>query len=412
MVSERRRAPVSEALRGLKVVSAAARLDLGANPGPMAAAVARTAVELACANAGAAVIITRQAAAGAALRGARDVGAEPRIVTPRGGDLLSARTPLSLALQGERKSPGFAAASAFVADFVATRVAAAGLPAAQVRSKVLKGLAVARDAAVAALDFAGARPAVQAMFSAQDPVRKAVVDAISELERSEAACRPFRVPVPWATLTAPSATGRRAAVFVDLSAVGDGERGGVLAIALASLSAGCAEVGAAMDQGPLLLVCDQPTTPLGRFAAQRLARPPEAGGSPVLALFLTHHGDPEEPDLAASAWDGAALALPSGTPLPLAPAPEPADPLTVAEARALTPLPLRQRLLGGGARAEESEDASAAADAPADPASEESLQALRAAAGDLETLARLAPRHAAKPKAKREGNYEASDFEI
>ena len=102
MAGKRGRTPVPEALRTFVVQREGVRVDPGANAGPFAAALARTAVELAAAQAGAAVIITRERAAGAALRGARELGAEPRILSAKGSGLLSARTPLSLGLQGER----------------------------------------------------------------------------------------------------------------------------------------------------------------------------------------------------------------------------------------------------------------------------------------------------------------------
>ncbi len=413
MALERRRAPVSEGLRAFKVERQAARVELAANAGPLAAALARTAVELACAGGGAAIILTRERAAGAALRGAREVGAEPRILSPKGAALLSARTPITLALQQARKAQAFESASALVADFIATRVAASGAAPGQTRAKVMSGLSKARDAAAAALDFPGARAAVQSQFSPSDPLAKKVIEAFGELERAEAAARTYRVPVSWSKLLAPSGTGRRAAVFIDLGALSEDDALQVEALSLASLAAALGEASAALEGGPLLVVCDLPGNPLGRFAALRLVEAPQGESSAVMALFMSRRDGPPASEFAEASWGALGLTLPSGVALPLAPAPDPSDPLSEAEARALTPKTLRERLLGEGA-AEEGPDLGIP-ESPAAPrgvAAEESLSALRAATGDLEAVARRGPRAAAKPRPKKEGAYEASDFEI
>jgi hypothetical protein len=306
MALERRRTPVSAALRTFKVERQAARVELAANAGAMAAAIARTAVELAVAGAGAAVILTRERAAGAALRGARELGA----------GLLSARTPISLALQEPRKAEAFDRASALVADFVATRVAASGAAPGQTRANVQSGLGKARDAATAALDFAGATTAVQAMFSPNDPLRKKAVEAIGELERAEGAARAYRVPVAWPVLLAPSATGRRAAVYIDLAALPEEDALQVEALALASLAAALERVSAALEGGPLVLACDLPANPLGRFAALRVLEPPKGEGAVVMALFMARHGDAPSPEFPEASWGDLGLTLPRPSRMP------------------------------------------------------------------------------------------------
>ena len=413
MALERRRALVSDALRAFQVEGQAASVEPGTNAGPFAAALARTAIELACTSSGAAVVLTRRSAAGAALRGARDVGAEPRILGARGSGPLPARTPLSLALQGDRTAPAFAAASRFVGDYVATRVAASGTAPGPTSSKVQTGLGRARDAAKAALDFAGARAPVQAAFAPNDPLRKKVGEAWAELEQAEEASRSLRIPVPWTTLASPSPRGRTSAVFFDLSLVPPQHAEPILGLTLASLAASMGEVSEALQGAPLILVSETPAGPLGRFAAQRLASPPEAARAPVLALFLQGPREASAPDFALSAWDGGMLRLPSGAPLPLAAAPEPSDPLSEAEVRALTPPALRARILGDGAAGGgEDEEAAASQEAARDPSASESLEAVRTAAGDLDALARTAARAAARPRPRKEANYEASDFDI
>jgi len=413
MALERRRAPVAEGLRAFKVERQGARVELAANAGPMAAALARTAVELACAGGGAAVVLTREPAAGAALRGAREVGAEPRILSPKGAGLLSARTPITLGLQEPAKAEAFQSASALVADFLATRVAATGVSPGQTRAKVIAGLGKARDAATAALDFPGARAAVQAQFSPSDPLRNKVIEAFGELERAEAAARAYRVPVSWAALLLPSATGRRAAVFIDLSALSQEDALQVEALSLASLAAALGAVSAALDGGPLLVACDLPANALGRFAAMRLLEAPPGAGSPVMALFLSRPADAPSPEVPEATWGPLGLTLPSGAPLPLAPAPDPCDPLSQAEARALTPKTLRERLLGEGAAEDAGDLGAPEVPAPVGAAAaEESLTALRSAAGDLEAATRRGPRASEKPRPRKEGAYEASDFEI
>jgi hypothetical protein len=300
-----------------------------------------------------------------------------------------------------------------VADFVATRVAASGAAPGQTRANVQSGLGKARDAATAALDFAGATTAVQAMFSPNDPLRKKAVEAIGELERAEGAARAYRVPVAWPVLLAPSATGRRAAVYIDLAALPEEDALQVEALALASLAAALERVSAALEGGPLVLACDLPANPLGRFAALRVLEPPKGEGAVVMALFMARHGDAPSPEFPEASWGDLGLTLPSGAGLPLAPAPDPAEALTDAEARALTPKALRERLLGEGAAEEGADLGAPEAPSPSrGAAADESLTALRAASGDLESAARRGPRQAEKPRPRKEGAYEASDFEI
>jgi hypothetical protein len=406
-------APIPEALRAFVLERQAARVDLGSNAAPFLAALSRTAIELAVAADGAAVVVTRRAEAGAAVRGARALGAEPRVAGARLPAGLGVRAPLSLPLQAPRADPSFASAAAFVGDFAAVRAAAGGSTATTVSGKVQTALGRARDAALAAFDFESARAPVEAAFGASDPARRAAGAAMKALARAEDAARALGSPAPWSALAGPSPRGRRPAVFVDLSALAPSDAEDVLGLTLASLASARAAGEGGLAQTPLVVVCDEPKGDLGRFASQRLAAPPAAPSAPVLVLLAADGPPPPDGPFALSAWDGAALRLPSGALLPLSPAPEPSDPLTEAEVRALTPPSLRARIMGGPPQGGDAEDAAPAGEgsAPA-PRAAESLQALRAAAGDIEALARAGARAADRPRPRKGADYEASDFEL
>ncbi len=402
-------------LRSFEPRGKSASLRVPPNGGPEAGAIARLAVELACAFDGAAVLLTRKAAAGAALRGAREMGAEPRVSQPGGGGSLSVRAPITLALQGDRATPAFASAAAFVADFAAAEAAPGGAaPDGPLRAKLLQAISKARARAKVALDLPAVASAAGAALGPSHPARANVLEALSALERAEASARVFRTPASWATLLAPSPTGRRAAAFIDLSALSpaDGER--VEALCLASLSASLPELSVALQGAPVFLVADAPADALGRFAALRLAPWGEPDVPAVFALYLTTTPPQKDIDFPEAVWSPSGLQLPaSPSLLPVPALPEPGGALSPAEVIALTPPALRSRLLGDGAKAEDdSEDPVAFGDTPALQTSAESYQALKEASGDLDTLARRRLKSPPKPGARAPQGYEASDFEL
>lgn len=413
MATPRRRAPLTEGLKDFVADGVALRLVLGRAEAEGAATVARTALELAVATQGAAVVLTARPGAGAAFRGAREAGLEPRILTPGAGPGLSARAPLSLALQGDRALPAFAEAAGLVADFVAQYGGAPGaLAEPALRAGVVSAVARARDNSELGLDFGAVLAQAKAALGRQQPLLKKAEEGLRIVEAAEAAARTYGTPVPWASLAGPSPAGRRAGVFLDLSLLAPEAAAKVEGLTLASLAASTGELRLALGGAPLFLVADEPSEPLGRFAMRRLASWGEAESPAFFALFFAPEAPRRGADLPEVEWGPGPLPLPGRpSPLPQAQAPLALEALTDDEVRALTPPAMRARLLGGAEEAEDETGAAALMDAPSKGAGE-SFAALKDASGDLEAIARKRQRLALKPPSKREGAYEASDFEL
>jgi hypothetical protein len=414
MPAPRRRPALDGDVRGSVPAGLAVTVGVAPQDDQAAVSLACTAVALAAATQGATAIISRRSAMGAALRGARETGVEPRVSLPLPSPSLSARTTLSLALQGARASPAFASAAAFVADFVAEQAAAAGAPPdAALRAKILQAVGKAREASKTVLDFAAVGALALKAVGPSSAARAEVAKAFSALEAAEAAARLFGAPAPWGALLGPSPTGRRAAVFIDLGKLPPADASRVEGLALAALASSVNQVRDSLGGGPLLLVFDAPEDPLGRFAAARLASPGAGESQPIFALVLADPAAVKHAGFPQAAWGEGALQLPGReVPLPLSPAPESLLALTEAEIRALTPPALRSRLLGG-AGPDEEDAAQDAFGAPApSAAAAENQRALGEATAGLDAIAKRRTKPAAAPAAKRPRDYEASDFEL
>lgn len=413
MPTPRRRTTLTEGLKDFVADGAAVRLTLGTEQAVQVATVARTALEFAAATGGAAVILTRRSAAGAAFRGAREAGVEPRLLTPGAGPGLSARAPVWLALQGDRDLPAFAGAAGVIADFVAHQAVEPGAPAdASVRLAVTRAIGRARDQAKLGLDFGALIAETKAALGRSHPSLGRAEGALRVLEGAEAAARAFSTPLAWASLLEPSPSGRRAGVLLDLAPLAPEEAGPVEGLMLASLAASAGELIRAGGGAPLFLVADEPSEALGRFAARRLASWGAAERPAFLALYLAEGPQAPGLDLPELVWGGARLPLPGrSTTLPLSAAPASLEPLTQDEVRALTPPALRARLLGQAEEPDANPDPAALMDPPSKGAAE-SFAALKDASGDLESIARKRQRIAPKSPSAREGAYEASDFDL
>ena len=272
-------------------------------------------------------------------------------------------------------------------------------------------MARAREHSKLGLDFGAVLSQTKAALPRSHPGLSKAEEALRIVESAEAAARVFGTPVSWASLAEPSPAGRRAGVFLDLAPLAPEAGAKVEALSLASLAAAAGELRAALGGAPLFLVADEPSDPLGRFAARRLASWGAAESPAFFALFFA--GDPptHEPDLPEVEWVEGSLPLPGRPlPLPLAAAPFPLDPLTADEVRALTPSAMRARFLGAE-EAEDEPDGAALLDAPSKGAAE-SFAALKDATGDLEAIARKRQRPTPKSPSGREGAYEASDFDL
>jgi hypothetical protein len=414
MPAPRRRPALDEGVRATVPLGLAVSVGVSPQDDQAAVTLARTAVTLAASLQGAVAIISRRSAMGAALRGARDSGVEPRVSLPSPSASLSARTPLTLALQGPRSSPAFAAAAAFVADFVAKQVAGKDAPPdAALRGKILQSVAKAREATRTVLDFAAVGAYASKAVDPSGAARSEVVSAFSALESAEAAARAFGAPASWDALLGPSPTGRRAALFIDLGKLLPSDASRVEGLALASLAASLEQVQDALEGGPVLVVADAPEDALGVFAVKRLASWRKGDSPSVFALMLASPSAPQPPDFPKATWGDGALQLPGRElPLALSPSPESLLPLSDAEVRALTPPALRSRLLGGAALDEE-EAAQDPLDALAPSAgASENQRALEEATAALDAIAKRRTKPALTSPVKRPRDYEASDFEL
>ena len=91
MPSARKRLDFTPGLAAYVPAPGAALLAMDLSTGPALSRVGRTLLELTGAHRGAAVLFDRQGALSGLLRGARDIGLEPRVVAPAGAPGLGLR---------------------------------------------------------------------------------------------------------------------------------------------------------------------------------------------------------------------------------------------------------------------------------------------------------------------------------
>jgi hypothetical protein len=347
------------------------------------------------------------------MRGARDLGLEPRIVAPAGVPGIGARLAITFPLQGPRTGEAFQATSAALADFIANYCRAEGTaPDPGLRAKAAMAVMKAAERSTAGLDI----PQVAAMLSAAlpsaHPLRSKALEALQHVADAERAAGAFATPVGWNKLLAPSPAGRAPAILFQLSSLSEIQADFVEELALASLCAQQAEGALALGSGPVGWLSRAPRGPLGQWAAGRLATTPTEASLTILGLFMARAEGPQNrsgPSIGKAQVEGDFLRWPGGaTPLPMAEA-APVEPLLEAEARSLTPATLSARILG--APAGEEDEPGAPSEGPARKGAA-TAEAIREVAGDLTQLAGKRARGGLPSPAKKKVDYEAADFDL
>lgn len=380
------------------------RLALAVEEGEAASELSRGVTELAAAHEAPLVVVAARSRLASSLRAARLLGMEPRVIAPAGQPGLPARLTLSLPLRGSLGASARASAVAYVAAYAAAGGGprSAGGQLAEAVGRTAAGLGNG-------FTFEALARTVETLPPFQGTAAAERLVALHEAEQRAAV---FTTPVPWSRVLAPSPRGRPAAVWLDLSSLGPEDSRRVGGLALASLAATAPEWSPATGGRAPVLLAEGVGGPVGAFALERLLGPTPsaplfgllvedsaeaAGGLPlpgVPSAFVADH---------ALSFDGleARLPLPDATGA--------SEPLTETERQSLTPLTLRERMVGASGD-EEDEEGGGTGAAPA--ARRASSEALQQASGDLERIARQGIRRDQKRAAKGRVDYEASDFDL
>jgi len=394
------------------------RLALALDQGELASEVSRGLAELAAAHGSPLVVVASHGRLASALRSARLLGMEPRVLAPAGEPGLPARLTLSLALRGTAGPAARASAVAYLAAYAAaggagaTGTSAGGPLAAAIARKVTQlGVRFTFELLAAELSRV---PTV-----AQAPGLPA---ALAALHEAEVQASVFSTPVPWSRVLAPSPRGRPAAVWVDLSSLGEDAAPRVGGLALASLAATVAEWSPTLEGRPPVLLAQGVEGPVGAFALERLLGP--APPAPLFGLLVEPAGGSGKgwalPGVASALLARGELSFEGvDAPLPLPDASGEALALTASERAALTPLTLRERMLGGihgdeGDVAGEGEEPPGPPAAAASARDRASSEALQQAIGDLDKITRGGIRPGKRRGAGRgaRSDYEAADFDV
>lgn len=423
MGATRPKPEASEGTQQFPLERARGRLSLAVEQGEAASELSRGLAELAAAHGSPLIVVASRGRLASSLRTARLLGMEPRVVAPAGQPGLPARLTLSLPLRGTLGNSARAAAVAYVAAFADAGRSGAGSAggtggAGSAGSRPLAApLAEAIGRATArlgnAFTFEGLADAVQGMSAFRGTL---VASRLQALHAAEQHAGVFTTPVPWSRVLSPSPRGRPAALWLDLSSLGPEAARRVGGLALASLAATAPDWGPATGGHPPVVLAQGVDGPVGAFALERLLGPTPP--APLFGLLVEDAPDASAglplPGVASAYLADHALAFDGlGEALPLPDATGTVEPLTATEREALTPLTLRDRMVGAGG--EEDEDGGAAGAAGAAAASAEgraSSEALQHASGDLGRIAREGIRRDKRRSGSKHGDYEAGDFDL